>query len=1257
MSPGTTQRRRRVFVSIAGVLVGASVVTAAAPVAATPDAVPLVLAGPPVYEIEGDWIAPPAEVATGDPVVAQWYVNVNDSGNPPGNDPVENITATFTVGNGRFANLPDMCRTADVAPVSEISADGLSLTCNLGTLNAGTAVAIQTPVVTDGPSGSTLSIAGSIAGQTVAPLPIPIVNEFGMDIAWEGATSFREYGAGYVDVDLEWTLFLAAESEAGPDSVTYELTVTDGLAAGVEVGPNACAAYTGGGWAVGHPWSGGSHPAEQVAPFVDSCTLTQVDGDTFELTLTGIDYSLAQVPTTDSAGLLLPTDTSAIASGSVWFRILSTANNSITLESNTPTYTSLTGATAVDDPDNNGSNKTITRGGWSNAWRPEAMGIPAPSWWSNQLYVSPGMMLDALTTHQLHLDSSLEPDDVIAQCVILDTRWVTYDSHYLYNSWGGRPVANSTIEYYVGADPTVDPSNAGYDPNAFACADDPGGWTTTVPTDLTTVKAVRATYPYASLADADPVNLLNVRSVLHDDVPIGQDVWEFGELGINDVWQRPSRTLDPTDGTGPRTPGMRYPYIGSGRDVLYVIDATPAIDKAVEPPVVRPGAPATFTLTYSANGTGAIDPTVDGYTIVDTLPFGMTYVEGSASLAPADVSTNPDGQQVLTWNLDDVPTNTLQTLTYQAGPDAGIAGGTRLTNSAVAEYNGQSSRPATATVTTSTNGYTSIVKMATDSQMQITDTSGVVELPWTVTIASVDPLPQAFTDTIDILPYVGDGRGTDFAGHYALDEVVTPNGGTVYYTTEDPATLTDDPADASNGAANAPSAIWTTTAPADPSTVTAIRVLGPELAPGATFEFQLVLVTSDAEPGDAYVNRAQARAENTTLVMRTSAAIDLYQDVLTKELSSLVRQADGTYDAVFTISNTRTGNGPGYDLTDTLQYGDSVTLNGDPVAANTDPSDGSIAVVNTYDAATTTLTIADDVPIADGVTHVYTVTSNVSVDGATVSFEGTNCALEGNEAGTGLLNTATLTVEDVQSEADACAELPYVEHEKSLTDGPDPNGDGTYAVEYTIDVRNRGAGEDVYDLIDDFHFGAPVTIVGTPTVANVVPGGIDTLGTWNQAATTLAVVTDEPIAGSTASGPTTHTYVVSVDVRVSETGRTPANLDCTLAAGENGTGLFNRTTLTVGDQVTHDDACGTPPPPSPPPPPTTPPPTTVPPPVTPPPTAPPGPPDPGQLPSTGGNSTPLMQAAAVALVLGLALLIVRRRRPMAAGSVPESPAS
>ncbi|WP_198663890.1 DUF7927 domain-containing protein [Jiangella endophytica] len=830
----------------------------------------------PVYEITGRWIDPPDVVASGTPVVAEWRVNVNDDQEAPGNEDVDNVNFSVTLEHGFFDAVPEACLTNDVDPVSEISADRRTLLCNLGTHREGTAVVVQTGIEADGETGDEVSAIGTIDGLTAEVPPIPIDNPFRMDIAWSSSTAGVAYDdeGDFVDLDLEWTLFLGAGSDPGPDSVTYTLTTSTGTGAALAVGPNACSAFAGGAagnpaGAIGHPWSDDTHAAEQTAPFVDSCTLTQTGPNTFALTLAGIDYSRVQVPTQDSTGRPLPTDTQAVASGSVWFRVAGVQNDSITLTSDAPVYTSPAGETSEDDPANNVSSKTWTRGGWSNAYRPDYSGIEVPSWWSNQFKVSPGTVVDATTVHGLGTGDHA-PTDVISQCVILDSAHVTFTDYDLWTSWGGPSVVGATVEYYVGTEASVTPGSGGYDPNGFTCATDPGGWTTTEPADLSTVKAVRATYPFAAVAGAANVPL-QVHFVVNDDTPIGQDVWEFGELAINGDWSRPSRTLDPTDGSGPRTPGMRYPYIGSGRDVLYVIGATPAVTKTAEQSVVTPGVPVDFTLTYSANGTGAIPPTVDGYQLVDTLPPGMTYVEGSADPEPV-VAPDGSGRYVLTWNLDGVATNVANELTYQAVADSSVEPGTRLTNTVEATY-GDISVDDDAQVAVSTDGYTTILKTSDVEYIPNVNGYGVGSGSWTVTIESADPYPQAFTDTIDILPYNGDQRGTSFSGAYTLDDVVLPDGGTLYYTDADPATLIDDPADASNGAAGDPSgntAGWTTTRPAAP---TAIRVIGPELASGGTFSFQVPITTDGAEAGDVYVNRAQARAEHTELVMRTSAPL------------------------------------------------------------------------------------------------------------------------------------------------------------------------------------------------------------------------------------------------------------------------------------------------------------------------------------------------------------------------------------------------
>lgn len=925
----------------------------------------------PVYEINGRWEAnTPTTVAKGDVVTGVWRINVNDDQAAPANDPVDNVTVTITAQHGVFTSLPDACLTGGaVTPPSSISADRRELTCNVGTQREGTALVLQAPIRVDGETGDEVAATGTIAGQSAQLPPLAIVNPFGMDIAWGSSTNRVEYNASSVDTDLEWTLFLRAGSSPGPDTVTYRLTVDTGTGAAVSVAPGACSAFTQGG-ASEHPWSGGSHPADQMAPFVDSCTLTQVGPGAFDLTLTGIDYSGLQAPTRDSVGQALPADRIAIASGSVWFRVAGTQNDSIRLRSNAPTYTAPTGGSVVDDAANNTSEKVWTRGGWSNAYRPEFTGVQVPSWWSNQFRVSPGTLVDA-TTNVSFGTGGYPASDTFAQCVIMDTKYVTFsDAQFSYNWAPHQPntfIPGSTVEYYVGASAYVNPNSASYDPNSFACADDPGGWTTTQPADLSRVKAVRVTYPFSVIDGSNNAPLM-VHFTVNPNTPIGTDVWEFGEVAHNGVWVRPSRTLD-ANGPVP-TPGKRYPYVGNGRDVLYVIGATPAVAKSVDRATVKPGVPATYTLRYSANGTGAIPPTVNDYRIVDTLPAGMTYVAGSASPEPS-VSTNGSGQQVLTWVLDGVPTNTANTLTYQAVVGTSATPGQALTNTAVASLNGESTSPARAQVTVSTNGYTTIAKTADRPFIPNVDGDGRGTGSWTVTVRSYDPLPQAFTDTIDILPYRGDQRGTSYTGSYTVGTVTAVPGATVYCTTADPATLSDDPDHADNGAAGDPTGNrvgWTTDCGPD---ATAIRVIGPALEPGAVQQFTVPVTTDGARGGDSLVNRAQARAGHTELVMRTSAPITV-ANYYSASLKKYVQDRQGVWRDANDAADY-----PTFQYGDTVRYRVVVTNTGQGTLTGIDISDDKQPQLGAFRV--------DTLAPGESASHEYSIVLDDSVTGSLVN--------------------------------------------------------------------------------------------------------------------------------------------------------------------------------------------------------------------------------------------------------------------------------
>ncbi|MVA75100.1 DUF11 domain-containing protein, partial [Auraticoccus sp. F435] len=1009
-----------------------------------------------VYEIEADWEAnTPGTVAKGDVVTGIWRVNVNDDAEAPANEPVEDVTVTVTVQHGLLTELPGVCLTGDdLDPVSSISEDGRTLTCNLGTVDQGTAVVLQTPVVADGVTGDQITATGQIGEETDELDPINIRNVFGMDIAFGTPSTARVFrGDDTWDFNMEWTLFQDRGSDPGPDTITYDLDIrTDtgqalvlGYQNNIEGSPfNApCTPFRITPGAPGHPYSSGT--GNNVAPFVESCELVKTGATTFTLTLSGIDYSQLQVPTHDSLGNPLPVDTVAVASGDLWLRIPAltepTTVDLRVLDIDPSPYESTTGLTDPDETPNNTSQKLLPLGGaWDHYWDRTGHGGTRHD---NTLKGGPGAAFRSHTDDTRMFDRDYPANYLLGGCDVLDNRYTDYvdaaltQLNYDTNTW--EPVTFGSMQWYVGPDPTLDPASAQYNPDAFEGCGGGAGWVNTEPTDKTSIKAVRWTATVAQ-TDRTPVSF-RVDQVIETDAPIGMDVWSWGARSYNGVWDYPTRGVVPSGGAV--IPDGRYNRTGGGRDVLHVVFANPAVSKTVNRSVVQPGVPATFTLTYSANGTGNIPTTVDDYTIVDTLPVGLTYVEGSADPAPT-VTTDGQGRQVLTWSLDGVPTNANSTLTYQASAGDSVTPGQTLTNTVTTSLRGVESRPDTAQVTVSTAGYTLIGKTTEQWFMNNPDGEGNSTGSWTVTLRSADPLPQAWTDTIDVLPYNGDGRGTDFEGTYSVTSVEAPAGATVYYTTADRETLSDDPADDVNGAPNAPSDIWSTEAVPNP---TAIRVIGGELAPSGTFSFDIHIATEGADAGDVWVNRAQARAEHTGLVMRTSEPLTMGTRY-SASLKKYVQDRDGEWHDAQDASDY-----PVFRIGDEVTYRIGVTNTGQGTIRNTAITDDK------FDQGSFTI---EELAPGEVEYHEFTTT----IEG---SFE------------TSYVNTACATADQPEDSEDPVlincdpAGIEVVNYKTVKTS--DPSGADVQpgdTVTYTVTVTQEGSypaaaewGDDLSDVLDD----------------------------------------------------------------------------------------------------------------------------------------------------------------------------------------------
>jgi uncharacterized repeat protein (TIGR01451 family)/LPXTG-motif cell wall-anchored protein len=1041
----------------------------------------------PAYEITARW-APdtPGTVSPGDVVDAEWRVNVNDDAEAPSNDPVDNVNFTLTIDNGTFENLPASCRTTGFDPVSSISADKKTLICNLGTQDQGSAHVVHTGILADGPTGSQITGSGTIAGATADLDPINIVAPFGMDMRWNTGTANFSAGSGTYDMDMEWTLSKDKGSEPGPQTITYDLTIASPQGGAITVGSQACTAFTG-GFADGHPWSGGTHPANQLTSTVGSCTFTKTGANTFTLTLSGIDYTPASPPTLDSTGRRLPTNEVALASGSIWIQVATSQAGAVQLTSNAPTYTSTSGQTAQDDGSNNTESKAWTTPGlYSSGWGRGYTGSGGTTW-DNTYRVAAGTPLGQYMDTDAQLHDNLPDSFPVGMCSKLDTKYVTFNNW----SWGSPAggVTGAVVEYYTGAAPTMDPASGSYDPNAFGCGGS-AGWTTTQPADPSLVKAVRVTMTEAQARAFKAQNITPVvGQIIKPDTPVGTDVWSFMEAQVagDGSWYKRD------DFCNTPIPGGRYPCTTGFADVVHIVAAAPAVTKSVDRAVITPGVPATYTLTYSANGSGAIPDTVDDFGLVDTLPAGMTYVPGSA--APEPTVTASGDHQVLTWSLDNVPTNADQPLSYQAVASAAVEPGNVLTNTVEASLAGLTAN-GQAQVTVATNGFTTIAKTADQAFIPNVDGEGDGEGSWTVTLRSFDPLPQAYTDTIDILPYEGDKRGTSFSGDYSLAGVDAAAGATVYYTTEDPANLSDDPADESNGKANDPTdntVGWTTTYTAD---ATAVRVIAGELAPGATQQFKVRVQTDGATGGDLYVNRAQARDGHTELKMRTSAPTSV-ANYYSASLKKYVQDVNGEWHDANDLADY-----PAFHYGDVINYRIVVTNTGQGTLTNVDISDDRNPVTGAFHI--------DSLAPGDDQVHEFSTILNEATDSGTI------------------VNTACGTADtpdDSQIPATInCdpAGLEVTNYTTVKTSDPKPGSEvkAGDTVTYTVKVTQEGTvpaeavfSDDLSDVLDDASYNRDVKAsVGTARVHDNTLAWSGTIPVRGVATITYSVTVGDDIA-------------------------------------------------------------------------------------------------------------------------------------------------
>jgi fimbrial isopeptide formation D2 family protein/uncharacterized repeat protein (TIGR01451 family) len=394
------------------------------------------------------------------------------------------------------------------------------------------------------------------------------------------------------------------------------------------------------------------------------------------------------------------------------------------------------------------------------------------------------------------------------------------------------------------------------------------------------------------------------------------------------------------------------------------------------------------------------------------------------------------------------------------------------------------------------NGQTTIGKTADTPFIPNVSGDGSGAGSWTVTLKSEDPTSQSFTDTIDILPYNGDGRGTSYSGSYALTGVTAVAGSTVYYTTAAPGSLTDDPADVSNGSAGSVTGNtvgWTTVQPANP---TAVRVIGPALAPGATQAFTVAIQTTGAKGGDILVNRAQARAEHTELVMRTSAPISI-ANYYSASLKKYVQDKAGTWHDANTVEDY-----PAFRTGDQVTYRIVATNTGQGTLTN-------VVVTDDKYPADGGFTIASLAPGASQ-THEFTVTLGAGVASTFVNTASATADTPPDSQIPPTINTDTAGIE--------VANYTTVKTSDPVSGSTVVPGE---KVTYTVAVKQTGSApaaasftDDLTKVLDDADYnGDAVASVGTVSVAGNGLSWSGTVPVGGTATITYSVTVKTPPAG------------------------------------------------------------------------------------------------------------------------------------------------
>lgn len=437
-----------------------------------------------------------------------------------------------------------------------------------------------------------------------------------------------------------------------------------------------------------------------------------------------------------------------------------------------------------------------------------------------------------------------------------------------------------------------------------------------------------------------------------------------------------------------------------------------SLKKAASTTAIVSGSDVTYTLTpkVSAAPGNSAAVVVNGLTVVDTLPAGLVSVDTSGVNTAWQVTKSGDAGSGMTLTFTYVGSAssdaTLAPITYKVTTSVLAPVSKAFVNRAVINADGNTQSVAARTATATVSVYQAQIvteekAVVGEAQIEVGDS----EVSWESRWYNFQVRSQGTSYFVDVLPWNGDSRGTNFHGTAVLKsaELTQANAAnsTLEYTTDDRATVYA-------AAANSTAINWSSTPPADLSTVTALRAVVSDFKAGSDGfgGLKVTMAVDGQHSGDLYVNNTRGwLGGNGVLGLTNKAQID----VVGSSISGLVW-------------NDTNRNG-GQDAGETPIVGTTVTLYDSAdaqVASTTTGADGQyvFAELHSGNYRTVVDTTTLGASASDVVVNTYDHDGDLDSDSGPLVL-GKNAVLPNIDFGYALLHSEISLTKQGQLDGDA----------------------------------------------------------------------------------------------------------------------------------------------------------------------------------------------------------------------------------------------